>query len=306
MYDTFSSISYPLASIAGNSSQIDALRKTLVDFKIYVTGDSFVEAPFVELVSLHKAPGQPLRIKINLFVGPTLIGDPVLQFEDDAYAAQEYVRYHFNSQDFPTLAEYSVEGYICFSNLQNLFTAFAAAEPIFVSAAFEPSTVVALCKQRVNEITCRSALPLLQQQTDILRYTDESQPVVGDVKLVAGDNCTISVLTNTHTVIIGAQQGANDSRAEQCGPWVEKINSKDILCNEGIYSISGVEPDANGDVKIVAQSPLAVSAFTRAELNAVNADFVNSSVLSGFSHIIRFIYVGLPQSSDNPNVFNCE
>jgi hypothetical protein len=305
VYDAFSSISYPLASIAGNSSQIDALRKTLVDFKIYVTGDSFVEAPFVELVSLHKAPGQPLRVRINLLVGPNVIGNPVLEFADDAYATQEYVRYHFDSQDFPTLAAYSVEGYICFSNLQNLFTPFAASEPIFVYAAFEPSTAVALCKQRVNEITCRSALPLLQQ-TDTLRYTDESQPVVGDVKLVAGDNCTISVLTNTRTVIIGAQQGANDSQAEQCGPWVEKINSKDILCNEGIYSISGVEPDANGDVKIVAQSPLAVSAFTRAELNAVNADFLNSSVLSGFPHIIRFIYVGLPQSSDNPNVFNCQ
>lgn len=306
MYNYFSNVDYPLQSVtAATTSQRNALKKCLVDFKLYIAGDSFAIVPKVVLFSVHKPAGQPLRLTLTVTSNITL-GIAHLEFADDSYATQEYVRYYFNSDDFAqTEPGYSFEGYICFNNLQSMFAPFGLPEPTFTVTQFEPSTVVVLCKQRVHQITCRSALPLLLQTGDN-RYTDESAPVLGDVKFVAGDNCTISVVTSTSTVIVGAQQGANDSPNEQCGAWAEKVSEKDILCNEGIYSISGVEPDDNGDVRVLAQSPLVVSAFTQEVLTGLNPDFAPGPTLPDFSHIKRFIYIGLPQSADNPNVFNCD
>lgn len=306
MYDYFSNVDYPLQRInTGATSQLNALRKSLVDFKLYIAGDYFAEVPVVTLFSVHKPAGQPLKLTLIVTTN-TLLGIAHLEFEDDSYATQEYVRYYFNSDDFTSVASgYSFEGYICFNNLQLMFEPFTSSIHIFTVTPFEPSTVVVLCKQRVHQITCRSALPLLLQTGDN-RYTDESAPVLGDVKFVAGDNCTISVVTSTNTVIVGAQEGANDSPNEQCGAWAEKVGPKDILCNEAIYSISGVEPDDNGDVRVLAQSPLVVSAFTQDVLTGLNPDFAPGPTLPDFSHIKRFIYIGLPRSADNPNVFNCD
>lgn len=304
MYTAFNQIAYPLVEFSsGSTEQVQALRSCIVDFKVYVAGDWFPTTPKVTLVSLYRAPGQPLKLLLTLNIDTVLLGSAILNIPDDAYASQDFVRYYFDSDDFPLVSGYKLEGYIALSKAQILFQTFAAAQPIAVNAVFEATTAVVLSNHRVHQITCRSAKPLLQQ-TPASRYTDESQPVTGAVKLVAGNNCTISVLPSTKTIIIGAQQGANDSGDELCGTWSEKVSSKDILCNEAIYSISGVDPDSNGNINILAETPLAVSALTAADIQGVAPDF--SGVLGGFSHIIRFIYVGLPQSAGNASVFNCD
>ncbi len=304
MYTAFNQIAYPLVDFSsGSTEQVQALRSALVDFKIYVAGDSFSAVPKVTLVSLYKATEQPLKLLLELKVDNIVLGSTTLTVADDSYATQEFVRYYFDSDDWPVVSGYKVEGYICLNKAQTLFQTFAAEQPVAINVAFEPSTVVVLSNHRVHQITCRSAKPLLQQ-TPTDRYGAESLPVLGDVKLVAGNNCTISVLPDTKTIIIGAQQGANDSGDELCGVWAEKVSPKDILCDEAIYSISGVDPDSNGNIDIKAETPLVVSSFTKMELEQVAPAFI--PVVSQFPDIIRFIYVGLPQSAGNASVFNCD
>lgn len=308
MYNTFNQIAYPLVDFSsGSTEQVQALRSALIDFKMYVTGDSFSGIPKVTLVSVYKPTGQPLRLLLQFKADSSDSTAPdsvtIFTVADDSYATQEFVRYYFDSNDWDVGSGYKVEGYFCLSKAQSLFQVFAAEQPIAINAAFEPSTIVVLSNHRVHQITCRSAKPLLEQ-TPTARYDEESLPVTGDVKLVAGNNCTISVLPSTKTIIVGAQQGANDSGDELCGVWSEKINSKDILCDEPIYSISGVEPDSNGNIDIKTETPLVVSSFTIQELEKVARGFI--PVVSEFPDIIRFIYIGLPQSTDNASVFNCD
>jgi len=305
MYTAFNQTAYPLVDFSsGSTAQVQALRSALVDFKIYVAGDSFLAVPKVTLVSLYRATEQPLKLLLELKVDAQLLGSTTLTVDNDSYVTQEFVRYYFDSDDWPDLLPgYKVEGYICISKAQILFLTFAAEQPVAINAAFEPSTTVVLSNHRVHQITCRSAKPLLQQ-TPTARYNAESAPVLGDVKLVAGNNCTISVLPATKTIIVGAQQGANDSGDELCGVWSEKVSEKDILCDEAIYSISGVDPDSNGNINIKAESPLIASSLTKQNLQSIAPAF--NSALNQFPHIIRFIYIGLPQSANNPSVFNCD
>lgn len=304
MYTSFNQIAYPLVSFnSGSTDRVEALRSCLVDFKIYISGDLFTAVPKVTLVSIYKATAQPLKLELSITVSGSVIGSAIFDIADDAYANQNFIRYHFDSSDFTMTTGYGVEGYICLSNAAKLFQVFAATIPIGVNTAFEPSTVVVLSHHRVHRLTCRSAKPLLQQ-TPTSRYDAESQPVLGDVKLVAGNNCSITVIPATETIIIGAQQGANDTGDELCGVWKEKISPKDTLCDEAIYSISGVSPDVNGNINIFAQTPLAVSSLTAENISQIQPQF--NEVLGQFSHIIRFIYIGLPQTAGNTNVFNCD
>jgi hypothetical protein len=304
MYTAFNQIDYPLVAFnSGSAAQIKALRSAFIDFKLYVTGNVFPAAPKVTLVSIYKQIGQPLKLQLTLTSSTTTLGSAVLNIPDDQYATQEFVRYYFDSDDFIPIAGYKIEGYICITRAQDLFSPFSASQPIFINRDFEPGTIVALSHHRVDQLTCRYAKPLLQQ-TPTSRYTNESEPVLGDVKLIPGNNCTISVLPSTKTIIIGAQRGANDSGDELCGTWSDKVNQKDTLCNEAIYGISGVNPDSNGNINITAQSPLVVSNLTALDLANSAPQF--NQVLNQFSHIIRFIYVGLPQSENNPSVFNCD
>jgi len=306
MYTAFNQIAYPLVNVnSGSIEQVQALRSSLVDFKIYVTGDDFSTVPNVTLVSMHKAVGEPLKLTLHLKTDGLLLGHTTLNVDNNVYATQEFVRYYFNSDDWTLVYDgYNVEGYICLNKAQTLFQSFASETPISINIDFEPSTVVVLNNHRVHQITCRSAKPLLTQ-TPSSRYYAESEPVLGDVKLVAGNNCAISVLPSTKTIIISAQQGANDSGDELCGVWSEKVDSsKDILCDEAIYRISGVDPDSNGNINIKAETPLITSSLTKQ--NLVNIAPAFNNILNQFPHIIRFIYIGLPQSADNASVFNCD
>lgn len=306
MYDYFEHIAYPLESLSSlNSIQQQALKSAFVDFRMNV-----YSAEVDQLVQLTVKTLDCSSNSLKLDVDVRLLGraEPVLaratlEFPNDSYASQQFVRYHFDSSDFTNLdPAYTLEGFFCFSNLDVLIATLAPFGPIGISSRMELSTISIFSHHRVEQISCRNALPLLNQSSTT-RYGPTSAAVLGDVRFVPGNNCTISVQPATRTILIGAQQNANDSSEEQCGIWSEKVGDKDILCNEAIYSISGVEPDSSGNVQIQASNPLTVSSFTIDEMRTNYPAF--SAVLSPFSHIIRFIYIGLPQSAGNPSVFDC-
>ena len=229
---------------------------------------------------------------------------------------QEFFRVHFDTSDFLGVGNFNdalypyvpppygfyYDGYITLSG-NRIIVAFNSTVATPVMVDFEPSTVAVFSGHRVDSLSCRNMKPLLVQTSDN-RYEYPSDGCTGDVKFVPGANCSISVQPATRTVVISAQKNANDTQEEQCGAWNDKVSDKDILCNEAIYSISGAEPDDNGDIQIKADIPLTVSSLRAQDITVFSPDF--SAALSEFQHIMRFIYVGLPKSAGNPNVLDCD
>lgn len=304
MYDTFQTISYPFVEIFEPISyeRGKALKSSLVDFRLNVYSDIAAGVPVVEVTSIN---GTSAAISFNVQVtdskNSAIIARGTFTFQNDGYATQDFIRYHFDNTDLTVTAGYSVEGYFCFNRLSDLISAFADAEYGAV-LKMEPTTVALFSRHRVNDFYCRSAKPLLTQ-TSQSRYVEDNNPVTGDVKFVAGHNCSISVQSSTKTIIVSAQRNANDSDTERCGVWANKVSPKDILCNEVIYSISGITPDEQGNVKFDAVTPLVCSSLTASEVAQNNPQLASS--LSAFPSIIRCIYVGFPQSQGNSSVFNC-
>ena len=160
---------------------------------------------------------------------------------------------------------------------------------------------------------CNNKFPLLCQRPNNLNR-NTLPVVVGDVKLVEGTNCIISVQPSTNTIIVSAQVGANTDGEGQspCGKWTDPISNDltdcpvlDTLCNDVIYSVSGVVPDKNGNVQITASSPLTVTTMTRLTLPEAFKDIFNDSALD-LSASETFTYIGLPQNQNNPSVFDCD
>lgn len=309
MYDYFENVAYPLKleTITGfPDAQMSALKSSFVDFRLNIYGQDISRHVFVTITRIN-CSNNDLRLRVVVYfdgLSPeNTIADAVLVFPNDSYASQQFVRYHFDNLDFPGIdPKYAIEGFFCFSRISDLISVFAPVGELGIALVLEPSTISVFSNHRVDQISCRNVLPLLKQDASN-RYGSKSDPVLGNVKLVPGNNCTISVQPATRTILIGAQQGANDTAEEQCGIWSEKVDDKDILCNEAIYSISGVVPDSAGNIQLAASSPLTVSSYTYQEMSQNYSAF--SAVLSQFSHIIRFIYIGLPQSAGNPSVFDC-
>jgi hypothetical protein len=306
IYGGFQSTSYPFVEVIEPISyeRGKALKSSFVDFRLNVYSDVATAVPIVKMVNIS---GAESTVTCCLHVldsnTNTVIAAGCLDFGDNTYAYQEFVRYHFDTSDFTVFVPgYVLEGYICFNKLINLIQAFADAQYGAV-LTLEPTTVALFSNHRVNNIYCRTAKPLIAQ-TAASKYISDSNPVSGAVKLVAGNNCNISVQSATKTVLISAQRNANDSTVERCGVWSEKVSTKDILCNEVIYSISGVTPDDNGNVTFDAVAPLVCSSLTATEITATRPEFTGA--LSSFGSIIRFIYVGLPQAQGNSSVFNCD
>ena len=325
MYDYFKRIIWPLdklpSAIANGitykdqADYITSLKELFIDFRLNLYVNTWpatiVSTPPVIYISKFEATNaESLNIRLTVRVANPLqtISSDLLSLGN---SAEEYVTYHFDSTDFPSLPDgMQIEGFICMSNLAK----FLVKYPTFIltdrgTGIFLPTTVSMFTGHRVSSIACRNTLPLLCQSPGA-KYLAVSSPVAGDVKLVEGSNCVISVQPSTNTVVVSAQIDANVPSGESnCGKWGEKISVtsvsciNDTLCNEVVYSISGVSPDDAGNVQIQAEAPLAVNSLTK---DTVPDLFKPLLTGSEFSSIIRVIYVGLPQGQNNSSVFDCD
>ena len=342
MYDYFKKIQWPIdrlpkidvdgvVLLSLNKEYSQRMNELFVDFRVNLyantwpinIGNSSIVPPQIAISKFQADTGGPLNIQIAVVV-PEGMGD-VPGFGSDIYtvsnllslgnSADEYVTYHFDSTDFPSLPnEVQIEGFICVSNVAKFLAAYPSffMNPDFGDRAYAvlfPTTVSMFTGHRVSSIACRNTLPLLCQNPDA-KYLPVSSPVSGDVKLVEGSNCVISVQPSTNTVVVSAQINANVPSGESnCGKWGEKISVasvsciSDTLCNEVVYSISGVSPDDAGNIQIQAEAPLAVNSLTK---DTVPDPFKPILTSSEFSSIIRVIYVGLPQGQNNSSVFDCD
>jgi len=314
MYYQFQAMDYPFIDIIETLAEDkgQALKASFVDFKLNVYSNVVAGIPLAKIVRITgSASSITLSLAIKDSKSGVELGAANLAF-NNSHGSEDFVRYHFDSSDFATVAPgYSFEGYFCFNQLNDLIAAFSEyTSGLTTLLKLEPATTAVFCNHRVDSIRCQTAKPLILQTTSSTHsYTDGGVGAVGDVKLIPGNNCTISIQKSTNTIIVGAQRNANDLVEEQCGVWSEKILpasglSKDVLCNEVIYSISGVTPDDNGNVIVQALTPLICSSLTADEVQTYNSAF--NGVLSQFSGIMRFVYVGLPRTANNPSVFNCD
>ena len=327
MYDYFKRIIWPLdklpSAIANGitykdqADYITSLKELFIDFRLNLYVNTWpatiVSTPPVIYISKFEATNaESLNIRLTVRVANPLqiISSDLLSLGN---SAEEYVTYHFDSTDFPSLPDgMQIEGFICMSNIAK----FLASYPTFIQGpivrdypAVSPAAVSMFTGHRVSSIACRNTLPLLCQSPEA-KYLAVSSPVVGDIKLVEGSNCVISIQPSTNTVVVSAQIDANIPSGESnCGKWGEQISVpsvsciSDTLCNEVVYSISGVSPDDAGNIQIQAEAPLAVNSLTK---DTVPDPFKPILTSSEFSSIIRVIYVGLPQGQNNSSVFDCD
>lgn len=329
MYDYFKRILWPLDKLPTifvgetqyaekNPTYVNSINELFVDFRLNLYVDTWPATniptpPKASITKFQAEEGASLNLQLTISTeSPQLnINSNLLLLGN---TAEEYVTYHFDSTDFPSLpAGMQIEGFICMSNLSK----FLLTHPTFTQASlternrpvFSPATVSMFTGHRVSSIACRNTLPLLCQSPDA-KYLPVSSPVSGDVKLVEGSNCVISIQPSTNTVVVSAQIDANIPSGESnCGKWGEQISVpsvsciSDTLCNEVVYSISGVSPDDAGNIQIQAEAPLAVNSLTK---DTVPDPFKPILTSSEFSSIIRVIYVGLPQGQNNSSVFDCD
>jgi hypothetical protein len=325
MYDYFNKILWPLKEVPAIGVNItdkqytSAINELFIDFKLNLYADlPTKKITKVSITQFSNATGDliiKLRIVYVLFSGTTV------SIESDALnlgGSDEYTTYHFNQEDFSTSFPLQntllhLEGFICVANVLKFNTLYPSRSTTNARCDFYSTTTSVFTAHAVSGIVCNNKFPLLCQKPDNLNRN--TLPVVtGNVKLVEGTNCIISVQPSTNTIIVSAQVGANTDGEGQspCGKWTDPISTDltncpvlDTLCNDVIYSVSGVVPDKNGNVQITASSPLTVTTMTRPTLPEAFRDIFNNTDLD-LSASETFTYIGLPQNQNNPSVFDCD
>lgn len=310
MYDQFGTIQYPLALLNSSSMsavQIDGLKKHLVDFRLQVYSNSITTHVIGYLTGiLTGADSVKMTFQFKTsFAGSSNFVDcaalTLLFNTTQPYAQQQNVRIYFDTSDFSGVdsAISKLEGYLCISDLYDMRRLFEQGGGLadIAGAALEPTTISVIGAHRVDAFRCQFAKPLILQTNEDM-YGPVSEPVSGAVNFVAGANCVVTLQEFANTVILSAARNANGTDEERCGIWSEKIPgaSKDVLCDEAVYSIGGAVPDDAGNVLIQGQYPLVVSSLTKEQLPA---DF--QTLADGFNHINRYIFVGLPVTDSGVN-----
>jgi len=310
MFDYFKDVSYPLQDTdvlaSADDAQIDLLKQALIDYKVQVYNAISSEAITATVKDVRS--GEQL-IRFTLALSDSSGGVELLGVFNSS--SDDFIRFHFSADasDIATADSFlgtwqnsniHISGFFCFKGLGSFTT--GQINTTGLEFALEPSRIAVFSKHRVDSIVCQNALPLLVQ-TVTNRYEDPQAPALGHVKLQAGNNCLISIQPALNTVVISAQNQANDTSSEVCGVWKDKVSDKDILCNEVVYSISGVEPDNNGDIKVAGDAPVTVNALPLEDLPEPFINKIQNSQES-FSDIIRYIYIGLPKAGDS-SVFDC-
>jgi len=321
MYEYFKTVSYPLKEFNSDyfsENQNDAIKSTIVDFGINIYGLSpelenlIIGTPRIFLTEIGSSDSYSLILKLQLMITIddldfSLAGGDLSVSTDTHPANEEFIRGDFDSEDFESPG-FIIDGFLCLNNYSKLIRVLDGTIFNPPNMEFEPTTINFFSRHRVNSITCKNSKPLIMQKANELIHQPPQDPVFGDIKLVPGNNCTISVRPQTNTVIIGAVLNANDTPEEICGVWKDKISgtgSKDLLCSEVVYSIAGAKPDNFGNIEIQANTPLSVNALVKDDLPTPFKTFINGSS-SEFSPIIHYIYIGLPQSNGNSSVFDCQ
>ena len=320
MYQYFKTVSYPFtdASLSAgttSSSNLKQLKELFIDFKlnIYNTPDSNLSAELVTVRVVNSSGVFTVHTTIKV-TGTS--GSFEKEITLSNVPAEELHRIYLSeaATDYPSGAsspfrglwlEYNVflQGFICLNGIA--LAANTQQENTILNSSplqLEPARISSFYKHRVDSIICQNALPLIAQTVQN-RYAAAQDPVQGHVKFQQGNNCIISVQPLINTVVLAAQTGANDSQEEVCGVWSDKVMDKDILCNEVVYTISGVEPDSNGDIRVKGDSPVTVNSLPLDDLPQPFQEKINNSQ-DEFSDIIRYIYVGLPSVGDS-SVFDC-
>jgi hypothetical protein len=304
----FKNTQYPLVSFLGkntalNDAQADLLKSTLIDFKLVVYSNRLAEPPLVYLDEIVLDSGFTvlfLNIRAK-FVGAAEYinaGRIILGFNlnDAMFDNEANIRAHFNADDIvPQSLDSrisSIDGHISFKDLRSWQSGFPVTVNLTQSKImFEPSAISVIGNHAVNSIRCQSAKPLITQTLED-GYTAVSAPVTGKVNFIGGDNCIINLQQSNNTVLISAVKNANGTEDEVCGIWKEKVEgaeTKDVLCNEAVYSLGGAYPDDAGNIVITGTYPISVSSLT---LDQLPDKFKN--LATSFPHIDKFIYVGSP------------
>jgi hypothetical protein len=319
MYETLKAISYPFANLSAQNLPTGIytlINNCIVDFKLQVHSDTALLAHpkvAVTLLAGQTTPSSALRLGLTVTHGfeNTVIASTGPNGLSFAPTAGTLVRYHFDSADFvasggSVVSGVYLEGMLTTEGLSNLVSGLAAETSpfVFTSLTLEPATVSAFSLHKVKSLRFRSAKPLMTQ-VDGNRYQAETATISGQVKLVAGDNCSISVQEISNSIVLSPQILINGSQTERCGSWGAAVSSKDVLCGDVIYSISGAVPDERGNVRVLADSPLSVNTLNRQTFQELAPAF-SSPLATVPIEVNSIIYVALPAGPNNASVFNCE
>jgi len=326
MYEYFKTVHYPLKESSWNyfsAGQSDAIKSTIIDFGVNIYCPTLpVEGLIIgkprAILKQIGSENNILRIKLEIMIVIDEIdflladGELLIEAEEgdqDFHPVDEkFIRVYFDNSDFNVPgSDVVINGFMCLDNYWQLLRDLDGEIFNTSGMEFEPTTINFFSRHRVNSITCKNSKPLIMQ-TESSAYQPAQEPVFGNIKLVPGNNCTVSVRPQTNTVIIGAVLNANDTPEEICGVWKDKISgpgSKDLLCSEVVCSVAGAKPDNFGNIEIQANTPLSVNVLLKTDLPAPFKAFINGSGLEFFP-IIHYIYIGLPQSNENSSVFDCQ
>lgn len=297
MYEPFKHNQYPIvpfSSITGlNETQADFLKTHFIDFKTQIYSNTINNAVYVYLVRvLHEAD------KILFYFTFTSKSYEIaallkLEFDLANPDLSQFVRVHFDSSDFEFINSdiTAINGYISLFDIPSFVPMFSSNNPNnTIRLMLEPSTVSIIGNHRVDNFKTQFAKPLLiQSESSTEIYEPVSEPVTGHVKFVGGNNCIITVQEVPNNVVISAVRNANGTPEERCGIWNQPVASKDILCDEPVYSLGGAYPDNDGNIVISGQYPLSVSVLTNEE---VRNQLPNFSINSSYNHIANFIVIG--------------
>jgi hypothetical protein len=314
MYDLLKTTSFPVfastAPLPPGAQPLaipimNALKEVLADFKCFVYISDQPTLLSAYLVQLRKLTSTQLTLSFEVRFSSQVAA--VIDF--DLSSNDEYYRVYFSTED-ATLSEGTdpnavlpvFEGYIVVNKVIDFLNKIPTVAYAGLQVPLEPGCLAIVTRHRVNQLQCQYAKPLFVQSTQPTEsnYTDLSAPLTDHVQLKPGLNCTITLQPALNSILISAQKNANDSPEETCGVWADPVSPNDVLCSQGIYAISGVAPDSSGNVNIKAELPMVCSIISRPNVPAAFQGAVSS-----YNYVDNFIYVGLPETADNPSVFNC-
>jgi hypothetical protein len=310
MEDLLTTTQYPLVPFTHKVSlseyQSDFLKSAFTDFRITIYSNK-INGPVFGYLTLIRAAGTAVQVGFDfkaktindshLKLICTLTLDFDSTFSSSNSALTGFVRAHFDNTDcvfVATDAITAIDGYACFVGLHRWKDVFSSLSLQESNIMLEPATISVIGNHRVESFACQFAKPLIIQAENLQSstYSSLSAPVTGNVNFIAGNNCIITLSPISNSLLISAVRNANNSPEELCGVWKDKVpeSTKDVLCNEAVYSLGGAYPDDGGNIAITGQYPITVS--TRAKDDLPDSPKAAVSSNSGLNHIERFIYVG--------------
>lgn len=315
-YNEAKYINWPLAEPPVATAYDDLLKSLLIDARFDLYGNyTSVSRLYLSRIVVTKA-NLSFHYTVQISFGLNTNGQPaefMFTFDSDAsYKHDSMVRVDFDSDTTPYIGTLtgSFRGYVVFNRLSDLFQLVNTGSPIVVTGnttkpiaelpgsdialtqptpaatrtlvlgrSFVPTVVHQVTKAKVDSLTAYTSVPLGSEDPDL--YTPVGT-FAGDVRLVAGLNCSLLVSKTANTLTISAQRNANRTAAEACGVWPDAVAPSDVLCDEVFYAIAGATPDDRGSVTMQVTYPLSITsnATTRTISIGLVADKTNSNIFT--------------------------